>query len=116
MLFYFSLFISKYTPKFFAIENIETALNPKLCSKLITVLVELAKKYVEELRAFQPEGPYHLGGSVRLGTDRVVIETRGTATDPPAGTVASVDSSMPLMVNPSPSRSSTTAACARICG
>ena len=34
ILFYLSLFISKNTPKFFAIDNIEKSLNPKLCRAL----------------------------------------------------------------------------------
>lgn len=44
LLFYFTLFISDKTPKFFAIDNIETALNPKLCRDLIKQLAILAKK------------------------------------------------------------------------
>ncbi|MEI6854300.1 MAG: AAA family ATPase, partial [Bacteroidota bacterium] len=43
ILFYLSLFISKKTPSFFAIDNIETALNPKLCRDLIMSIAELAK-------------------------------------------------------------------------
>lgn len=44
LLFYVTLFVSPHTPKFFAIDNIDNALNPKLCSKLIEVLVQLAKE------------------------------------------------------------------------
>ena len=44
ILFYLALFISKNTPKFFAIDNIETALNPELCRKLIEKLVLLSKE------------------------------------------------------------------------
>nr|MBP6664786.1 AAA family ATPase [Chitinophagales bacterium] len=36
LLFYFTLFISPKTPRFFAIDNIDNALNPKLCAKLIS--------------------------------------------------------------------------------
>lgn len=43
VLFYLALFISNKTPQLFAIDNIETALNPKLCQKLITELSGLAK-------------------------------------------------------------------------
>lgn len=43
ILFYLALFISKHTPKFFAIDNIETALNPQLCRALMTELATLAK-------------------------------------------------------------------------
>lgn len=49
VLFYLTIFISDYTPKFFAIDNIDTALNPKLCSKLITILIELAKKHDKQV-------------------------------------------------------------------
>ena len=45
LLFYFSLFISDYTPKFFAIDNIDNALNPKLCRKLIGRLAQLSKDH-----------------------------------------------------------------------
>lgn len=44
LLFYVTLFISPYTPKFFAIDNVDNALNPKLCSRLLEVLVRLAKE------------------------------------------------------------------------
>jgi len=43
VLFYLALFISNRTPQLFAIDNIETALNPKLCERLITELAELSK-------------------------------------------------------------------------
>jgi predicted ATPase len=49
LLFYFTLFISEYTPKFFAIDNIDNALNPRLCQKLIEVLVKLAKKHDKQV-------------------------------------------------------------------
>ena len=42
LLFYFTLFISPKTPRFFAIDNIDNALNPKLCAKLISTLTNLA--------------------------------------------------------------------------
>ncbi len=44
VLFYLALFISKRTPEFFAIDNIETALNPHLCRMLVVELIKLAKK------------------------------------------------------------------------
>jgi predicted ATPase len=44
LLFYFALFLSKSTPPFFAIDNIDNSLNPKLCSELIRQLCALAKK------------------------------------------------------------------------
>lgn len=44
LLFYFTLFLSKATPQFFAIDNIDTSLNPKLCAELIRQLAALAEK------------------------------------------------------------------------
>lgn len=44
ILFYSTLFISKATPTFFAIDNIDASFNPKLCMQLIKNLVALAKK------------------------------------------------------------------------
>ena len=44
VLFYLALFISNKTPDFFAIDNIETALNPSLCRSLIKELVNLSKE------------------------------------------------------------------------
>jgi predicted ATPase len=49
VLFYITLVVSKYTPKIFAIDNIDTSLNPKLCTKLIKELARLAKKYDKQL-------------------------------------------------------------------
>jgi len=45
LLFYFTLFISRETPSFFAIDNIDASLNPKLCSRLLIELADLAKKH-----------------------------------------------------------------------
>lgn len=44
ILFYLALLISDKTPPFFAIDNIENALNPKLCRELIKNLVLLSKE------------------------------------------------------------------------
>ena len=44
-LFYLTLFTSSYTPQFFAIENIENGLNPKLVEALVKKLKELGAKY-----------------------------------------------------------------------
>lgn len=42
VLFYIALLISERTPRFFAIDNIENGLNPKLCRALIKRVAELA--------------------------------------------------------------------------
>lgn len=45
LLFYVTLFVSEYTPRFFAIDNIDNSLNPKLCSELTKMLARLAKEH-----------------------------------------------------------------------
>lgn len=42
ILFYLALLISRKTPKFFAIDNIESSLNPKLCRTLMKIISNLA--------------------------------------------------------------------------
>lgn len=49
VLFYAALFCSQYTPKIFAIDNIDASFNPKLCTAIIKKLVELAKKYDKQV-------------------------------------------------------------------
>ncbi len=44
LLFYLTLFISKKTPDFFAIDNIETSLNPHLCTEITKIISKLAIK------------------------------------------------------------------------
>ncbi len=61
LMFYFSLFISKDTPQFFAIDNIDASLNPKLCSELMVRLVQLAKEYDKQV-IFTTHNPSVLDG------------------------------------------------------
>ncbi|TNJ06346.1 AAA family ATPase [Aeromonas veronii] len=49
VLFYVALVVSKDTPKVFAIDNIDSSLNPKLCTKIMRVLVELSHKYNKQI-------------------------------------------------------------------
>ena len=49
LLFYLALLVSKSTPKFFAIDNIETGLNPRLCRHLMKVIGRLAAEYDKQL-------------------------------------------------------------------
>lgn len=49
LLFFYTLFISDSTPPFFAIDNIESALNPKLCRQFTKTLVELAERYNKQV-------------------------------------------------------------------
>ena len=43
LLFYYTLLLSPDTPSFFAIDNIDASLNPRLCARLMKEVVELAK-------------------------------------------------------------------------
>ncbi len=49
LLFYFALFVSDDTPEFFAVDNIDASLNPKLCRQLIKELAALAKKFDKQV-------------------------------------------------------------------
>ena len=49
ILFYITLIVAKETPKAFAIDNIDASLNPKLCTKLMTIICDLAKKYDKQI-------------------------------------------------------------------
>jgi AAA15 family ATPase/GTPase len=49
LLFYFTLFNSPYTPSFFAIDNIDNALNPKLCAELTLQLAALTKQHNKQV-------------------------------------------------------------------
>ena len=51
LLFYLTLVISDETPRFFAIENIDTAFNPKLCKEVTRRIIELAKKHDKQIIA-----------------------------------------------------------------
>ncbi|MBD1814648.1 ATP-binding protein [Microcoleus vaginatus DQ-U2] len=61
LLFYFALFISDLTPNFFAIDNIDASLNPRLCRRLMQELVELAKKNDKQV-IFTTHNPAVLDG------------------------------------------------------
>jgi AAA15 family ATPase/GTPase len=49
LLFYLTLFISNETPVFFAIDNIDSSFNPKLCTQLIKMLVKLSKEHKKQV-------------------------------------------------------------------
>jgi len=49
LLFYLTLFISPDTPAFFAIDNIDSSLNPKLCIALLRQLVILSAEYGKQV-------------------------------------------------------------------
>lgn len=49
VLFYLALLVSDKTPSFFAIDNIEASLNPKLCTKLIKTVAELSERHQKQV-------------------------------------------------------------------
>ena len=49
LLFYFTLFASDLTPKFFAIDNIDASLNPKLCQELMKRLTSMAAEHDKQV-------------------------------------------------------------------
>ena len=49
VLFYLTLIMSDKTPKFFAIDNVDMRLNPKLCRYLIGLLYKYAKRFEKQL-------------------------------------------------------------------
>ena len=61
LLFYFTLFISDETPSFFAIDNIEASLNPKLCRAVIRQLAKLAEKHGKQV-ILTTHSPFVLDG------------------------------------------------------
>ena len=76
VLFYIALMVSDDTPKIFAIDNIDTSLNPKLCTRLIKEMVRLAKKYGKQVFV-TTHNPAILDG-IDLGDDeqRLLVVSR----------------------------------------
>lgn len=61
LLFYLSLFISNDTPSFFAIDNIEASLNPRLCGEAIKILNTLSKENKKQV-IMSTHNPFILDG------------------------------------------------------
>jgi predicted ATPase len=49
LLFYITLFVSPETPAFFSIDNIDSSLNPKLCTALVEQVAKLAEEYDKQV-------------------------------------------------------------------
>ena len=69
LLFYLTLFNSKDTPPFFSIDNIETALNPRLCTELTSRLIHTAKEKNKQV-ILTTHSPFVLDG-LDLSDDQV---------------------------------------------
>ena len=61
LLFYVSLILSKETPAFFAIDNVEASFHPTLCKELTKNLVELCKKHNKQI-ILTTHNPFVLDG------------------------------------------------------
>lgn len=61
LLFYLTLFNSKETPSFFAVDNIDTSFNPKLCTRLISHLTDVSKEKNKQV-LLTTHSPYVLDG------------------------------------------------------
>ena len=78
-LFYLTLFISDRTPAIFGIDNIETALNPRLCRNLVKQLGELAKVH-DKQALITTHNPAALDGLDLLDDDqRLFVVARNDA-------------------------------------
>lgn len=77
LLFYLTLFHSDATPRFFAIDNVDASLNPKLVTTLIEQLVDLAKMHHRQV-IFTTHNPAVLDG-IDLNDDeqRIFVTERG---------------------------------------
>lgn len=77
VLFCLGLVISPNTPSVFAIDHLDTALNPKLCTKLAEEIAKLAKKYNKQVFA-TTHNPGVLDG-IDLASDdeRLFVVSRG---------------------------------------
>lgn len=76
--FYLALFTSKLTPHFFAIDNVDTSLNPKLCEALMKRLTNLASEYKKQV-LLTTHNPAILDGlDISDPDNRLFIVSRGT--------------------------------------
>ncbi|KIF49527.1 hypothetical protein M445_01455 [Vibrio owensii 47666-1] len=78
VLFYMALIVSKDTPKIFAIDNIDAALNPKLCAKIMSFLCELAKKYDKQIFLTTQNSAVLDGLNLSDDEQRLLVVSRGS--------------------------------------
>jgi predicted ATPase len=73
VLFYLNLFMSAKTPRIFAIDNIESALNPRLCRVLIKELAKLATEHGKQV-LITTHNPAILDGLNLLDSEQRLFE------------------------------------------
>lgn len=75
--FYFSALSSRLTPSFFAIDNVDTALNPKLCQRVVKEIFQLAKANEKQI-ILTAHNPAVLDGlNINDDEQRLFIISRG---------------------------------------
>lgn len=75
--FYFALFTSSLTPRFFAVDNVDSSLNPKLCETLMRRLAKLAKDHDKQV-LFTTHNPAILDGlDLEDPEQRLFVVSRG---------------------------------------
>ena len=76
ILFYLSLLMSDKTPSFFAIDNIDTGLNPRLCRHLMKMIAEIASDYGKQI-VITTHNPAFLDGmNLRDDSQRLFVVSR----------------------------------------
>ncbi len=76
LLFYLTLFISRKTPDFFAIDNIENGLNPRLCRFLMKRICELAVKNCKQVLVTTHNPAILDGLNLNDNSQRLYVVTR----------------------------------------
>lgn len=97
LLFYYTLFISENTPPFFAVDNIESALNPKLCREFTKKLIALAVQHDKQV-IVTTHSPFVLDAlNLNLEDQRLFVVRRDIDGHTKINRIkAPADSSMPL--------------------
>lgn len=75
LMFYISLMLSKETPTFFAIDNVEASFHPRLCEELIKNLVKLSKKHNKQV-ILTTHNPFVLDGLNLNDPDQALFVVR----------------------------------------
>jgi predicted ATPase len=79
ILFYITLLLSPKTPTFFAIDNLDNALNPKLCTKLVQIIAQLAEEQQKQI-LFIAHNPAILDGlDLKKEEHRLFVVSRSRA-------------------------------------
>lgn len=78
LLFYLVLFISEDTPRFFAIENIDSAFNPRLCWEIMSLLAKLAAKHDKQFIVTTHNSSTLNGLDLKNDEERLFVASRNS--------------------------------------